>query len=52
MSGSTPDISRVKGAVQVREMVEFCKVPLKDPTAQRRPIIIIITNMLDLVAYH
>ena len=38
MSGSTPRISRVKGAVQVREMAEFCTVIIREPTAERRPV--------------
>ena len=37
MSGSTSDISRVKGAVQVREMVESCIVAVREPTAERTP---------------
>ena len=37
MSGSTPRISRVKGAVQVREMVVSFIVTLREPTAERRP---------------
>ena len=39
MSGSTPDISRVKGGSQVRERVEFEAVMFSEPTAERRPII-------------
>ena len=38
MSGPTfVVISRVKGAVQVREMVESCIVTLREPTAERTP---------------
>ena len=40
MSGSTPDISKVKGGSQVRERVEFDEaVMFSEPTAERRPII-------------
>ena len=39
MSGLTPVISRVKGAVQVRDIVEFCTVKLREPTAERRPVV-------------
>ena len=38
MSGSTPDISRVKGGSQVREKVLFVVVMLKEPIAERRPV--------------
>jgi hypothetical protein len=37
MSGSRLEISRVKGAVQLREMVELSSVSVSDPTAERRP---------------
>ena len=38
MSGPTfVVISRVKGAVQVREIVESCIVALREPTAERTP---------------
>ena len=38
MSGSTPDISRVKGGSQAREKVLFVVVMLKEPIAERRPV--------------
>ncbi len=41
MSGSVIDISREKGGVQVRELLEFSGigVAVREPTAVRRPII-------------
>ena len=38
MSGSTPDISRVKGGSQVRERVVFEAVMFNASTEERRPI--------------
>ena len=38
ISGSTSDISRVKGAVQVRKMAVFVRATNEDPTAESRPI--------------
>lgn len=41
MSGSTPIIFRVKGAVQLRNIMGFNKgtVRVKEPTAERVPIV-------------
>ena len=39
MSGSIVVISRVKGAIQVREMVESCTVIIREQTAERRPVV-------------
>ncbi len=46
MSGSTPGISREKGGVQVREMMESSRigVAVREPTAGRRPTIWRIIN--------
>ncbi len=53
MSGSTRDISREKGGVQVREMVESSGigVAVREPTAGRRPTIWkIITQKIEPAA--
>ncbi len=51
MSGSTPGISREKGGVQVREMVESSKIGIavREPTAGRRPIVVKTCNMYSYV---
>ncbi len=47
MSGSTPGISREKGGVQVREMMESSEigVAVRESTAGRRPTIWRIMNL-------
>ncbi len=46
MSGSTPGISREKGGVQVKEMMESSGigVAVREPTAGRRPIKVVLRN--------
>ncbi len=51
MSGSTPGISREKGGVQVKEMMESSEIGIavREPTAGRRPIVVKSRNMYSYV---
>ena len=44
ISGSTLDIFRVKGAVQVRKMLAFPRSENGDPTADSKPIDVLIVD--------
>ena len=52
ISGSTLDISRVKGAVQVREMLVSTRSTDGDPTAASRPTSVLITDDRYLTVNH
>ncbi len=52
MSGSTPGISRKKGGVQVREMMESSGIGVanREPTAGRRPIVMKTCHIITAIA--
>ena len=52
ISGSTLDISRVKGAVQVREMLVSTRSTDRAPTASSRPASVLITDDRYLTVNH